>query len=285
MVEIEKINDLVVYSPTEAAIVEMRTKYMALSVAGLDDKQGYEACKKARIEVKGYRVMVDKQRKDFKKDALEYGRMVEAKAQAIIGPLEEIEAYLRAQQDVIDKEKQRQAEEAERKSRELFDYRQRELFKYRSMQYVSPEQLVAMDEEDFQALLSKVMDDYFAEQKKQEEENTRLAKLEAERKEHEAKISAQAEENRRLQAKIIKQQEDENNELLKKAALQKQKEAEEKAAREAREREAVLKIADEKLFAEIKAQFPTVELAWMEIARLRKSSMAGMDANKYQTVI
>lgn len=263
------VNELVVYSVTDAAIADLRARYMALSVKGIDDKQGYELCKKARIEVKGYRVEIDKQRKIFKQDALEYGRMVDSKARHITDNLESIEAHLQAQQDVIDKEKERQAQEAESKRREIFDYRGRELFKYRYMQYISPEALVGMDDEDFQALLSKVRDDYFAEKKKQEEESARLAKLEAANKENESKISSQAEENRKLQAQIIKKQQEEIDEKNKEARERQAKEDKERVEKKNREREAALKVANEKLFEEIKKEFPTIELAWAEIANLR----------------
>lgn len=113
-----KMNELITYNVSEAAIEEIKKRFLPLEVKNFEDKEGYEQVKKARIEVKTLRVNIEKRRKELKKDSLEFGRMVDGKAKELSAPLEEVEQHLQEQQNVIDAEKKRRKEEAERKERE-----------------------------------------------------------------------------------------------------------------------------------------------------------------------
>lgn len=91
-----------------------------------------------------------------------------------------------------------------------------------------------------------------------EQEALRKAQAEREAREREAKA---AEEAKQEAARKAKSEAEEAERLRALHARQAELAAEMEAAR---------KIADEKLFEEIKTAFPTLELAWVEIARLRK---------------
>ena len=103
---------LVEYDLTTAAISKLSSLYMDLTVSGLEDEAGFEEVELARKVVKGKRIAVEKQRKVFKSDALEYGRMVDSKAKEIFSLLEPIESHLIKEGDKIrDEEKRIKAEE------------------------------------------------------------------------------------------------------------------------------------------------------------------------------
>lgn len=148
--EKEKMNDLITYDVSGATIEEIKKRYLPLEVKGFDDKEGYEECKKARVEVKTLRVSIEKRRKELKKDSLEFGRMVDGKAKELSAPLEEVEAHLKAQQDIIDAEKKRRKEEAERKERERVEGMFKTLVSV-GINNLTMGEVAAMKEDEFEA--------------------------------------------------------------------------------------------------------------------------------------
>ena len=95
------------YNVSDAAIAEMSEMYLPLKVSGLDDKEGYEKVRAARLNVKTKRCEVEKKREELKHESLEYGRAVDAEAKRLTALLAPIEKHLTEQQDIIDKEKKR----------------------------------------------------------------------------------------------------------------------------------------------------------------------------------
>jgi nitrate reductase NapAB chaperone NapD len=100
---------LVQYDVTESAIAEMKEKYSGLTIKTPAD---YKAVMAAISTVSKIRVDVEKARKMFKADALEYGRKVDAEAKRITGLLLEVEEPLRAKRQAVDDAKARKEEEA-----------------------------------------------------------------------------------------------------------------------------------------------------------------------------
>jgi hypothetical protein len=205
---------------------------------------------------------------ELKADALAFGRAVDAEAKRISTQLSEVEAYLQAQQDIIDNEKKRIAEEAARKEKERFDSRLRECQMYGA---VMPQETIQMtSEEQWEQLMLSAKGVFDARERERIEAAEMLKKLQEEKEKQAAIVAAQEAENRKLQDALLQQQAAEIAE-----ARQREHEAELKRAIETEEKRkaeaaATREIADKKLFDDIKAQFPTVELAWVEIARLRK---------------
>lgn len=118
------------YNVPDAAISKYREDFMSLSVNGVDDKEGYDLCHSARMEVKGKRVEVEKTRKKLKEDALEYGRAVDKEAKRITALLEPIENYLLSQEKIVDDEKARIKAEAEAKEAARIQARIDKLFAF-----------------------------------------------------------------------------------------------------------------------------------------------------------
>jgi hypothetical protein len=102
------------YNITNQAISELRTKYAALKAS---DKVSYKAVTQALSEVRSYRTGVEKKRTDYKADALEYGRRIDAEAKRVTALLLEIENPLKIQKETYDIEQERIKKEAEEKEK------------------------------------------------------------------------------------------------------------------------------------------------------------------------
>jgi hypothetical protein len=104
---------MIVYDLTAAKIAEMAALYMPLTIAGLDDKEGFQTVRSARLVVKGKRVAVEKRRQELKADALSFGRKVDARAKELTELLLPIEGHLEAEEGRITAERERLKREAE----------------------------------------------------------------------------------------------------------------------------------------------------------------------------
>lgn len=113
----------ITFDVTEATIAEARSRYMALRINGIEDKEGFEAVHAARMEVKKTRIAVEKRHKELKADALEYGRKCDEAKRHLIGLLDPIETHLQAEEDRIAAEKERIKREAAAKKQAIFDAR------------------------------------------------------------------------------------------------------------------------------------------------------------------
>ncbi len=280
------IESLITYDVTSSEIAAMRQEYLALRVANINDKGSYELCHKAQMVVRSRRIAVENRRKELKADSLEFGRQVDARAKAITAELEEIESHLKAQKAIIDDEKKRIAEEAERKRQANIEWRGKQLAAVGV--FLSPTELEAYTEESFAFSLQQATMRFEAAERERQEREAELEKLRALQAEQLAKQAQIEAENARLIAEVEAQKareraaedarlkaEREALEAEKRKAeaerlgAQRQAEIEAKAKAQA-EAEAAAKVADEALFNLIKAEFPTLEGCWVEIARLRK---------------
>jgi len=113
--EAEETTQVVEYSVTDGMIAEMKTRLADLEIT---DTKSYDVVKKAIAELRGWRVGVDKHRKELKADALAWGRLVQVEANRITTELKAIEDPLKERKQAVDDEKARvkaEKEEAERK--------------------------------------------------------------------------------------------------------------------------------------------------------------------------
>ncbi len=250
---------LVEYDLTEAKIEEMKAIYMPLVITDLNDKFQLDYVHQARMVVKGYRVNVEKRRKELKADALEYGKKVDARAKEIFSKLEPIEDHLMAEENkVLEVERKRKEEEA-RIEREKMEARVRALAqvgKIFSVLDVAP-----WTEEEYDKFLNRYTTIY-QEKKAQEELEAQQRKAEAERLE---RVQIEQEiEQKRIEA-ATKELADKQREFEQEKARIAHDEAVKKASEEARikaiaeeklrvEREAAAKLAREKAEAEEKAR-------------------------------
>ena len=110
---------LATYSPSDAAIAELRANYMPLTVKDESDKEGYALVRAARLDIKEKRVVIEKCRVGLKEGALRYGQAVDAEARRLTNLLTPIEAHLKQQEDIVALavERRKAAEEAARLAR------------------------------------------------------------------------------------------------------------------------------------------------------------------------
>lgn len=306
----KNIDEMIVYNVTDSAIAKMREECLVLQVKGIDDAEGYEIVKRAHIEVKAKRAEVENKRKELKADSIEFGRKVDAEAKRISSKLAEIELYLQMQRDVIDNEKKRIKQEEEQALQRETERRVSIMQGYRATFGLS--HLALMSKEEFENLAAGAKVAFENAEKVRIENDNKLKELQEQQAESNRRHQAQEEENRRLNRELQERQqreikekeaqlqkerderaaadrqraEDQRAEQAKREEEDRQRKAaedkrvadenaaKEKAENERKEREAeaAKKIADEKLLSIIKSKFPTLESAWVEIARLTKKN-------------
>jgi len=250
--------DIIQFSVTDAAIAEMKNSYMGLTVAGLDDKEGFDAVHEGRMVVKNHRVAVIKHAKELNTDALAYQRKVNGEKNRIIGLLEPIEAHLQAEEDKVTKEKERIRAEEEAKERERIQGRVDALGKYGCI--LPFFDVAGMSNGQFDSRLIIAKHDYETEQKrladeeatqKAEDERLKAEKVEQDRKAKELQdlqdeldrrdAAVRAEEERIAKKKRDEQERIEREAFQKKATenarAKAEKEAAEKIEREAKRKE------------------------------------------------
>jgi len=212
------------YSPTDAAIGQLAADYGELDVEGIDDKKGLALVHTARIDVRDKRVGVEKTRKALKKDALEFGRRVDAEAKRLTGLLTPIETRLHRIEKAVENEKQRIREEEERAERAR---QQARLDKLAALGDSTPAiEVLAMDEEAFGVRLANAQHAYDRRKAREEEERLAHEKAEAERK------AKEAAERKELEEELARERE-ERRKAEEAAALAKAREQQEREAAEA----------------------------------------------------
>lgn len=105
------------YSATDAALADLRTKYEAV-VFDVTNGKGMAEAKKARAEIRDYRVSLEKCRVEIKAPALERCRQIDSEAKRITAELESLENPIDRQIKDEMGRKQREKEEGERIERE-----------------------------------------------------------------------------------------------------------------------------------------------------------------------
>lgn len=103
------------YSPTEAALADLRQRYKDV-VFDVTTTKGMEIARKGRAEIRSIRVALEAKRVEIKAPALERCRLIDAEAKRITAALSELEEPIDA---LIKTEEQRkERERAEREARE-----------------------------------------------------------------------------------------------------------------------------------------------------------------------
>lgn len=304
---------------TKQVLTDLK-KYNTLTIAGLDDKSGYEAVHKARMVCKNTRVLAEKICKAGREDAIKIQKAWIAKEKEIVSEIEQTENYLQSQQDKIDNEKQRIEDEKREAERLRIQNRIDKLtavgyaLDFAVVSTISDEQFAEtlaeatrLHQEEIDRL-SKIEAEKKAEAERlelqrieQEKERIRLEAIEREQREREEKIRAEQEaaerkirEEReaieREKAAIEKAKQDAINEEKRKAELEAAKkeaaeralkEAEEKRVREEQERaERERKLAEEN--ARIEALKPDKEKLkqWISECQLMFTPTVGAQAHK-----
>jgi hypothetical protein len=281
--------ELVKFDVTEAEISELRSRYMMLTIQGLDDKPGFDAVHRARIDIKTRRVFIEKKGKDFRAKAVAFQKAVLTEEHRLIGLLSPIEDYLSDEESRVEEERTRIKAEADAKAAAIIQNRINRLFelgcRFDGISYsygtlIAPQALIkTCTDEQYETFLGAIRvaveNDALkreAEDRTRQEEAARLLKVakeqEIERNRINDEYKAIQDEKNRL-AKEKKDAEDAKikaeQEKIRAAELKKaQEEAAEKASKETAERiqrETEAKWAKEKAEAEEKIRSEEVAKA------------------------
>lgn len=104
------LQELQALEPTILAkVAEIEEKN--LTITGIDDKEGYDAVHKARMELVRTRTSIQKVGKALRDDATKFAKSVIAREDELISLLSPLEEKLTAQQKTIDDEKKAIEEE------------------------------------------------------------------------------------------------------------------------------------------------------------------------------
>jgi colicin import membrane protein len=207
--------EMVVFDIKEARIAELREEFMKLTIKDKDDKPGFDAVHKARMEIKGIRVGLTKRGKDYRDKINVYLKKELAEEKKLLALLEPIEDHLSQEENRVEEEKARIKAEEEAKRAAIIQARRDQLYKldcrfdgttwtYCGVEIFTHVKLLAASDEQFNDLTESI-------QQAINEAAEVLAKEAAEKKrlddEREAQASkerdALADEKRKLGIKIF----------------------------------------------------------------------------------
>lgn len=218
------------FNPKKAELIATVEKYKDLKIKGVDDKEGYEKVRKARIELKNTRCDIAKKLKEARDPAIAFQNAVLALEKDLIEIIEPTEEALEKEEKRIEAEKARIKREAEEKELKRL---QTMVDKLAAVGYPSSvNALKDVSDVHFEELLADVT-------KKRDEANRAAAeaaaKAEADRKaleEAQAKLEADKKKLAEEQAKIEADKKANEEMAAKLAEDQKKLEEERKAATE-----------------------------------------------------
>ena len=213
-------------------IEQFRDDYMAITVTGPDDDDGYHTARVAYDRVKRCRIDTEKTRKTLKADALKYNRVIDGEARQIKELIEPIETHLKEQVDIVRLEKARREADGQRRRDEQIREWVQKLSSVGAT--VDLDALKLMDEHEFHFHFKTAEKKWQeAEQQRQEEQ----ASLDAERAELDAE-RAELEQLRKEQRERQEAEERKKREVeeVERAELKRIQE-EERKAEEARRNE------------------------------------------------
>lgn len=293
--------DLVKFDVTEAEISELRSKYMVLTIKGLDDKPGIDAVHRARIDIKGRRVFIEKKGKEFRAKAILYQKVVLTEEHRLIGLLSPIEDYLSDEENRIEEEKSRIKAEDDARAAAIIQNRINRLFElgcrfdgtaYSYGTLIVPQALIKVcSDEQYETFLGAIRaaveadaQKKDAEEKARQEEAARLIKIAKEQEAERIRINAEYKAIQDEKDRLAKEKNDafvaKYNEEQAKLRATELKKAQEEAAEKARiETEARIKReAEEKVIKENLAA--AEKLAKEEAARLKAERKAARQPDK-----
>ena len=233
--------ELARFSPADTEIERLVEEFGGLTIAGVEDREGFKRVHNAQMIFRGHRVAVEKLRKDLKADSLAFGRAVDAEAKRITALMEPTEMALKAEKDRIEAIKAELEQRAIREREQRLEARMERLRAVNSARL--PHQVAELEEFAFEAALAQDTEAYEAAQEQARKEAEAKAAEEAQRKaEQEAEDQRLRKEREELDAERAKQAakdaEDRRAREEAEAKLRKEREAFEAEKRQAAEAKA-----------------------------------------------
>lgn len=119
--------ELAKFDPFEKRIIELREKYKGLTIADINDKEGYENVRVAIGELRSIRTGTEKDKKVIKKPLWDACTTIEEKSKWIISEVSKIEDPMQARKDEIDAEKEKIKQEKKQAQERTFIQRSMQL--------------------------------------------------------------------------------------------------------------------------------------------------------------
>lgn len=276
---------------TKAKIEAMKQACAGLTIAGIEDRKGYDLVHSHRMQVRDARTGVDKIRKALKEGVLARGRKIDSVAKELTALLVEIEEPLEVEEKRIDAERDRIKAEKQREADAKLQKRIEELQAFG--QPFTLAELTLMTDTQYGFLRATAEDAFKAREALRIEAETALAKVradEAAKAEAERKAKEEAE---RIERERVAAQAAENAKAASaleeaRAALRKEQEefdakrrAQEQAAREEQAR----KDGEAKAKADVEAKAVADKAkSEAEAKRLADIQAASPDADKIFTL-
>lgn len=240
------------FNVVEANLTALAEAGKGLTISGIDDKNGLEAVKKARIAIKNERVRITKTGKELRDQANAFNKAVLAKEKEYLAIITPTEDALQAEEDKIQAEKDRiERERVEAEQKKVHD-RINQLSSFGFV--VDYSRAIAMTDEQFTEELASAKASHEAEEARKVQE-AEAARIEAARlAEEKAKQDAQALELKKQQDAIAEERrkiEEEKRAIELRRELEEKAAADRKAAQERHEQE--LKDAEAKRLRDIEA--------------------------------
>ncbi len=201
-------------------------KYSKLEIKDVNDKEGYEALRKGRIELKTERVKINKVAKAMRDVGTRFNKAVSEKEEGLVDIIEPLEIKLRKREDQIDEEKEALAQEKQR-AEDLAIQDRIDLLRNvgLEMDYV---EIKGLTDEQFDKALEDATDAYT---KRKEEERIESERLDKEREEEEKRLADEKKSFEIMQAKLKEEAEKKEEEnRIERERLQKIKDEQDKIA-------------------------------------------------------
>lgn len=231
---------------TEAVLRQIETDFTGLIIAGIDDKQGYEKVRRARLTCVKLRTTTVKICKAGREDAKRIVDAWLAEEKRVVARIAAVEAPLIAEEKRIDDEVERLRREAQ----EALNRRTAErMTKLAEVEYaLDYEAARDMDDADFETLLNEATTTY---NDLREQQRLEAKRREAEEAERQCLAEAEAARLRAAQDELDRQRE----ELEAKAREIERRELEQQEREEAARREEERKAEEQRRAAEMQAEY------------------------------
>jgi len=181
------------FNPTKAELEAVATEARKISIKDIDDKEGYQLMKKARVEIGKYRTKITKFGKLQRQEARDYADEVIRQEKELLGIIVPVEDEM--------KDKIKEVDDTILYNKRLVMLpSRRDMMKAVNGQFTD-EDLMQLDEEQFSQLYTSTKEAFNAEKKRIEEEKEQEAQrvIDEEKRKEEAVENAVAEEKARAE--------------------------------------------------------------------------------------
>jgi hypothetical protein len=248
-----KAISLEVLNERETSLIALAATAKELTIAGIEDKEGYKLVREKRIELKNERVSIQNDAYDLRENALKFQKTVIKREKQLVAIIAGEESRLSSLEDDYDRQVEEVRKQKEREENARIQARVDALAKFNHA--IDHYDAKVMPEENFQALLGEAETAYIKDQEriaseKAEEERRKAEALEAQRL-YEERLRKEREELDRQKAEYEAQRKA-DLELAEKAHKEREY-LEEQSRKEQQRKEAELRAEREKLEAEKRA--------------------------------